>query len=99
MHVIFKEEVLTDSARHRQGFGRLEASLDVLGVALLIENFSRFAFKNFLFEGIFVGLSCMKTVIDRVSFLVAEGAYHSWTESMFSAEMWGRRDGVSASVM
>ena len=41
----------------------------------------------------------MKTVIDSVSFLVAEGAYHSWTESMFSAEKWGRRNGVSAAVM
>ena len=61
---------------------------------------SLFAFKDFLFEGIFVGLSCMKTVIiDRVSFLVAEGACHSWTESRFSAERWGRRNGVSAGVI
>ena len=62
----------------------------------IIRKLSLFAFKNFLFESVFVGLSCMKTVIDSVSFLVAEGTYHSRTESRFSAERWGRGNWVSA---
>ena len=68
----------------------------LIGKGIINRKHSLFAFKNFLYEGVFVGLSCMKTVIDSVSFFVAEGTYHSWTESRFSAERWGRRNGVSA---
>ena len=60
---------------------------------------SLFTFNDFLFEVVLVGLSGMKAVIDGVSFLVAEGTYHSWAESMFSSERWGRRNGVFARVM
>jgi hypothetical protein len=66
---------------------------------VVIRKLSLFAFKNFLLEGVFVGLSRMKAVIDGVPFFVAEGTYHSWTESRFSAERWRRRNGVSAAVM
>ena len=45
--IVFKAEVLTDSARHRQGCGRLEASLGLLGGALLIESFRFLLSKTF----------------------------------------------------
>ena len=58
-----------------------------------------FYFQLFLFEGVFVGLSSMEAIVDGVTFLAAEGAYHSWTESRFSFERWGRRHGISALVI
>ena len=41
----------------------------------------------------------MKTIVDSMSFLIAEGTYHSWAESRFSAERWWRGNGVPASVI
>ena len=73
--------------------------IGLTGRCIIERKLSLFAFKNFLFEGIFVGMSCMKTVIDGMSLFVAEGTYHSWAESRFSAERWGRRNGVSAGVV
>ena len=39
----------------------------------------------------------MKTLVDSMSFFIAEGTYHSWAESKFSAERWWRGNGVPAS--
>ena len=41
----------------------------------------------------------METVVDGVTFLVAEGIYHYWTEGRFSFERWGRRHGSFALVI
>ena len=90
--------MLTDFARHHQGCGHLEASLGLLGGVVLRESFLFLLSKTLCLKGVFVGLSCMKTVIDGMSLFVAKGTYHSWAESMFSAERW-RRNGVSSGVV
>ena len=41
----------------------------------------------------------METVVDGVTFLVAEGTYHSWTEGRFSFERWERWHGSYAFVI
>ena len=41
----------------------------------------------------------MKTVVNSLSLFVAEGTYHSCSESRFSAERWRRGHGVSAGVV
>ena len=52
-----------------------------------------------MFEGVFVGLSSMDTIVDGVTFLNAEATYHSWAEGRFSFERWGRWHGSSACVI
>ena len=73
--------------------------IELIGRCSIERKLLLFAFKSFLFEGVFVGLSCMKTVIDGMSLFVAEGTYHSWVESMFSAERRRRRNEVFAKVV
>ena len=41
----------------------------------------------------------METIVDGVTFLVAEGTYHSWAEGRFSFERSGRWHGSSAFVI
>ena len=45
--IVFKAEMSTDAARHRQGCGRLEASFGLLGGVLLMESFRFLLSKTF----------------------------------------------------